>query len=316
MDNIIQEIRSGNKEAVKSVYQEYAKDVYNFAKSITGDHDSALAATKKTFLTLFKNIQDGEEPANLRTAALKIAYDEAYRMAAPKKEEVPEEEEEPFEAEAVEEEAAEEAPEEPVYAEPIFQKRERRPNRRELPPVDDDFDDGYESETFDDEEDDDFVPPKRAKDADREEVYIPKGGFDTLKIDPIEVPDEEPEERDRRRRRLEDEEEYIEQPERRPRKRRPEEEAQRPKRRPAPEPEVYTLDDEGNERDDYYDDYEEDDEEEKPRNKGLFIFCVILNIILILILLWFLGGLLVNLGILPDIDIGYSWFNAHIYPLF
>ena len=92
MDNIIQEIRSGNKDAVKEVYQEYAKDVYNFAKSITGDHDSALAATKKTFLTLFKNIQNGDEPANLRTAALKLAYDEAYKMAAPKKEEAPAEE--------------------------------------------------------------------------------------------------------------------------------------------------------------------------------------------------------------------------------
>ena len=113
MSDIIQEIRSGNKDAVKAVYQEYAKDVYSFAKSITGDHDSALAATKKTFLNLFRNIQNGEEPANLRTAALKLAYDEAYEMAAPKEEEVL-----PVQPEA----SAQQDP----YAEPMFQPRQAR----------------------------------------------------------------------------------------------------------------------------------------------------------------------------------------------
>ena len=55
MSTLIEEIKSGNKDAVKAIYQEYAKDVYNFAKSITGDHDSALAATKKTFGKLINN---------------------------------------------------------------------------------------------------------------------------------------------------------------------------------------------------------------------------------------------------------------------
>ena len=204
-------------------------------------------------------------------------------------------------------EAAEEVSEGPSYAEPMFQKRERRPQPQELPPAEEEYEDEYEAESFEEEEDD-FVPPKRAKDADREEVYIPKGGYDTLKIEPVQVPEEEPEE-----------EEYYEQPKRRARRPRAEEAApERPARRPASERaakvDVYALDEDGNERDDYYDEYEE--ENEKPRNKGLFIFCVILNIILILILLWFLAGLLVNLGILPDIDIGYSWFNETIYPLF
>ena len=87
MSNLIEEIRSGNKDAVKAVYSEYAKDVYNFAKSITGDHDSALAATKKTFVKLFNNIKKGEEPDNFRTALLKVAYDEACSIAMPPKEE-------------------------------------------------------------------------------------------------------------------------------------------------------------------------------------------------------------------------------------
>lgn len=298
MDNMIQEIRSGNKDAVKTVYQEYAKDVYNFAKSITGDHDSALAATKKTFLTLFKNIQNGDEPANLRTAALKIAYDEAYKMAAPKQEAV---------EEAVVEEPAPRQRTAPAEAAPVYE---------------DEYEEEYETSTYEEEEDD-FVPPQRQKDADREEVYVPKGGYDTLKIDPVNVDNEEA--RPRRRRRPEPEEEFEEQPrqqrrarqaeefEEEPRQRRPRPEESRVNRR-AQEVDVYALDEDGNVRDDYEDEYIE--EEEKPRNKGLFIFCIILNIILIIILLWFLGGLLVNLGVLPDIDLGYSWFNGHIYPLF
>ena len=51
--------------------------VYKFSKSITGDHESALEATKKSFVKLFKEIKNGETPTNLRTAALKIAYNEA-----------------------------------------------------------------------------------------------------------------------------------------------------------------------------------------------------------------------------------------------
>ncbi len=287
MSNMIQEIRSGNKDAVKAVYQEYAKDVYNFAKSITGDHDSALAATKKTFLTLFKNIQNGDEPANLRTAALKIAYDEAYQMAAPKAEEAP--------AQEVQEEVP---AEEPTYAEPMFQPRTGR--TQPIAPVVDDYDDEYDDEYDDyEEEEDDFVAPNRPQDANREEVYIPKGGYETLQIDPVDVEEEAAEMRGRRRRPADEFDEDGN-----PRRRR---KADSRKAKAA-------YDDEYD--DEYDDDYDDEYEEKKPRNKGLFIFCIILNIILILILLWFLGGLLVNLGVLPDIDLGYSWFNAHIYPLF
>lgn len=80
---VIEEIRAGNKETIKAVYKENVKDVYNFAKSITGNHDTALEATKKTFVILFNRIQKGDEPTNIRLAALKIAYDEACAIAMP-----------------------------------------------------------------------------------------------------------------------------------------------------------------------------------------------------------------------------------------
>ena len=85
---VIKAIRSGDKDVIRDVYKDNAKDVYNFAKSITGDHDSAMNATKRTFVNLFTNIQKGDEPANIRLAALKLAYDEACRIAMPSTENI------------------------------------------------------------------------------------------------------------------------------------------------------------------------------------------------------------------------------------
>ena len=318
MGNLIEQIRSGNKDAVKAVYQEYAKDVYNFAKSITGDHDSALAATKKTFVKLFNNIKKGEEPENIRTALLKVAYDEACSIAMPAKDEadtaktiVPtpiEETKAPqreeiympkggYDSLQVEEDAVAETAEEIAEEAP----RPRRPKRPR--PA---------------EEGTDEAPrPRRkrpAEDAEELEEEAPR----PRKRRPVEDAEEIEEEVPRRRKTRPapvDEEEVAEAPRSRKKRRASDDEETAPsrKRRADDDVDVYdALDGEEG----YEDDYEEEVEYEKPRNKGLFIFCIILNVILILILLWFLGGLLINLGVLPEFDLGYSWFNGHIYPLF
>ena len=78
---------------------------------------------------------------------------------------------------------------------------------------------------------------------------------------------------------------------------------------------------ENGEYEDEFDDeeYEDDDydEDEKPKRGGFFTVLVIINIILIILLLWLLVGLLVNLGVLPEkLDLGYTWFNQHIFPIF
>ncbi len=76
---------------------------------------------------------------------------------------------------------------------------------------------------------------------------------------------------------------------------------------------------------DYYDDawdpFAEEDEEEayaRPSALGRFfsVMLLILFSVLILVLLWALAGLLMETGTLPAVDLGYSWFNAHIYPFF
>lgn len=162
---IIEEIRAGNKEAIKEVYKENVKDVYNFAKSITGDHDTALDATKKTFVILFNNIQKGEEPTNIRLSALKIAYDEACAIVMPSTEaidspydkqkdeenisfRVNEErlEEEKHEEEKPAEEKSE-APEEPVsQPEPAIEEEAEEPDARESYTI-------YQETLFEDEYD-------------------------------------------------------------------------------------------------------------------------------------------------------------------
>ena len=318
MGNLIEQIRSGNKDAVKAVYQEYAKDVYNFAKSITGDHDSALAATKKTFVKLFNNIKKGEEPENIRTALLKVAYDEACSIAMPAKDDadtgktiVPtpiEEAQAPqreeiympkggYDSLQVEEDAVAETAED-IAEEVPRPRRPKRPRPAE---------DGAEE-----------APRPRRKrpveEAEGTEEEAPR-----RKRRPVEDAEEIEEEVPRRRKPrpapVEEEEEVAEVPRSRKKKRAADEEERVParKRRADDDVDVYdALDGEEG----YEEDYEDEVEYEKPRNKGLFIFCIILNVILILILLWFLGGLLINLGVLPEFDLGYSWFNGHIYPLF
>lgn len=41
-----------------------------------------------------------------------------------------------------------------------------------------------------------------------------------------------------------------------------------------------------------------------------------LLILFLLILLWVSGGILMDLGILPSVDLGYRWFNENIFRLF
>lgn len=50
------------------------------------------------------------------------------------------------------------------------------------------------------------------------------------------------------------------------------------------------------------------------RIRGAFMFGV--NILLCLLLVWLLIGLLIRLGVLPSIDLGYSWFNQYVFLLF
>lgn len=68
------------------------------------------------------------------------------------------------------------------------------------------------------------------------------------------------------------------------------------------------------------DDEDEDEDDDLPEKKkkgnvGTTI-AVIFLVLLILIFLWLVAGILMDYGIIPTIDLGYSWFNAHVFDLF
>ena len=62
---------------------------------------------------------------------------------------------------------------------------------------------------------------------------------------------------------------------------------------------------------------EEAGEEAVSERRGISrILTVALIGIMVALVLWCIGGLLMKMRILPELDIGYTWFNEHIYPLF
>lgn len=246
--SLIDEIRSGSNEAIKQLYQENAQDVYDFAKGITGNHDTAMQATKNTLSKLVQQIQNGSQPANLHSEALKLAYDEACKIAMPSIKNV----KSPYDEETE------------TVAQPRRAKKEQQ-------------------------------APRRKSEYIEEEYYA------------------------------DDEDEYEEEPVRKPApRRRPQEREYDNRRRPQPQSrrrDDYYEDDYDDRYDDYedeYDDYEDDYYDEKKKHGAGFVICLIINIILVLVLIWFLLGLLMNLGVVPDTftKYGYEWFNSNIYPLF
>jgi hypothetical protein len=64
-----------------------------------------------------------------------------------------------------------------------------------------------------------------------------------------------------------------------------------------------------------YEDEDEDDDD-KPAGKSSGAFSIVALSVTALLLLWVLVGLLGSLGILPELPLGYAWFNQTLFPLF
>lgn len=234
--SLIDDIRAGSSDAIKQLYQENAQDVYDFAKGITNNHDTAMQATKNTLSKLVQQIQAGNEPANLHSEALKLAYDEACKIAMPSVQNI-------------------KSPYDDTEEPPVKETRapQKAPRRQEQ------YADDYEEEY-------DRPQQRRAQSRGNRPDYSRQ---------------------------------------------------QAPQRRSRDD--YYDDYDRYDRYDDRYDDYDDyDDYEEKKGHGAGFYICLVINIILVLLLIWFLIGLLVNLGILPDSlnMLGYGWFNETIYPLF
>lgn len=268
--SLVDDIRAGSSDAIKQLYQENAQDVYDFAKGITGNHDTAMQATKSTLSKLVQQIQNGSTPTNLHSEALKLAYDEACKIAMPSVDNIKSPYDDEEDSAPVKEKRKETAP-----ARDKKRPEQRPPRKKERV-----YDDGYdEDDLYDDE--DDYEEPSRQSRPRRERDVRPQ----------------QPQRSNRRSHYEDDYDDYDD----------------------------YDRDDrygrhDRRDRYDRYDRYEDDydDYEEKGRGAGFYI-CLIINIILVLLLIWFLIGLLINLGVLPEnlySTLGYNWFNEHIYHLF
>ena len=278
MDNktIIEQIKKGDKETIQAVYKQYAVDVYKFSKNITHDHDLAMKATEQTFLDLFKSIQKGE-------SAPDDLRREALKTTYIKAQAIMAEK-------AAEEEAKKEVPaEEPVPAkeetaaeEAVVKTKEEAPSEpAAVPEVSEEKEEPAAEESVAEETQD--VQETEDPDNDDLKIEFPEGEkyeADEEEGDPVSET------------RVIDISEAPEEGDR-----------------------IFKEDEEAEIRERYY--TEDEEEEEVKSNKGLFVFLVVINVILILLLLWLLVGLLVNLEVLPEsVDLGYTWFNNHIYPIF
>ena len=68
---------------------------------------------------------------------------------------------------------------------------------------------------------------------------------------------------------------------------------------------------------DVYEEFEdEDDDDDLPVGKSSGAFSIAALSVTALALLWVLVGLLGSLGILPELPLGYAWFNQTLFPLF
>lgn len=54
---------------------------------------------------------------------------------------------------------------------------------------------------------------------------------------------------------------------------------------------------------------------DRERRSG-WILLVVFVVLLALTLAWLVAGILMDLGVVPYVPLGYAWFNEHIYPFF
>jgi len=74
--------------------------------------------------------------------------------------------------------------------------------------------------------------------------------------------------------------------------------------------EKYEDDDEDELEDEY--DYEDEDEEEYRS----YTVPIVIGFVVLLVMLWAAAGLMMRNQMIPPVDLGYSWFNTHLFPLF
>ena len=82
---LIEEARSGDREAMKALYELFAPRIYNFLVRLSGSRSEAEDATQQTFLTVLQRLPSLREPGQLESWIYRIARNEIYQKFRKKK---------------------------------------------------------------------------------------------------------------------------------------------------------------------------------------------------------------------------------------
>lgn len=84
--NLIAQARDGQKQALGQLVQLWYKRIYNFAYKYFADHDLAMEAAQKTFISMYKNLGTLQDPERFKpwlyTIAINHCHAESRSMRA------------------------------------------------------------------------------------------------------------------------------------------------------------------------------------------------------------------------------------------
>ena len=82
---LIEEARSGDREAMKALYELFAPRIYNFLVRLSGSRIDAEDATQQTFLTVLQQLHTLRNPRQMESWIYRIARNQIYQKFRRKK---------------------------------------------------------------------------------------------------------------------------------------------------------------------------------------------------------------------------------------
>ncbi|MEI4771576.1 RNA polymerase sigma factor [Psychrobacillus sp. FJAT-51614] len=88
-ENIITEIKNGNRDAFRSLYDEYASYAIRTAKAITRNDEYAKDAVQEAFIRVYRNISSYEPALSFNAWFYRILVNECIRLLNNEKKNIP-----------------------------------------------------------------------------------------------------------------------------------------------------------------------------------------------------------------------------------
>jgi RNA polymerase sigma-70 factor (ECF subfamily) len=85
ISRLIEEARTGNREAQQAIYERFAPRVFNFLARLSGSRQEAEDATQQTFLAVLQRLSRLRNPDQIESWIFRIARNEVYQKFRRKK---------------------------------------------------------------------------------------------------------------------------------------------------------------------------------------------------------------------------------------